>query len=650
MANMNGGNDWRTGIFPQVEDEAVFTGPMFRKYLLRQARRCCDKKRIGLTVVSAPQKFNIGGWTDGDNITINAACSVIATCPKTELKVLSMIGTLAHECGHINYSDMKKRRLYARGIENGILYPEMPKASDAQEKAALSELGDCLMKKEEKEIRVLQKALLTLHNIMEDIYIEARQCARFKGIVQKAIRFDSRWSTERAASIRQMQNAGRSELEIMQNVILHYLRTGKVNDWENAGKKYRDILEVCKDRLEQAVTSYDPDSRFRAANQLLLTLWSFVRQEFDREDFGICPMPEYDGQPETNEWQEEEKTEASGSETEEMEAAVRKIRTTGKITGAKELVKALEKIWKAEAAEVAKRLAVVHVKVSSEKTAAVDPEDIHRGHEICLNREKPDPYDRKQYERMRGEVTQTVEKMIRRVQPLLAEQDVSWEKGLAQGKRMNQKGLYRMDNRVFCRRNVPGELKPVAVTVLLDESGSMDYDGKIEAAGRTALILYLFCRRLHIPVRIVGHSTGEKKNGRESVELYSYTEFDSADPLECCRLMKIKARECNRDGAALAYAGEELYKRSETVKLLFVITDGNPYAQYYAGEAAINDTKAVKKKLTRKGIHVIAAAIGDDREDIERIYGEGFLNISDLKRLPDALAALIGRYLERQAV
>lgn len=649
MANTSGKNSWRACLFPPVEDETVFTGKIFQKYLMRQARRYCDKM-ISLEVVLAPQKANIGGWTDGYNVTINAACSIVATYPKTELKVLGMIGTLAHECGHINYTDMDKRRLYAWGIENGILYPAMPEASNSQEKGALAALQDCLLKKEEKEIRILQNTLLTLHNILEDIYIEARQCARFQGIVQKAIRFDSRWSTERAASIRQMQNAGLSDLEIMQNVILYYLRTGKMNDWENVGKKYRDILDACKDRLEQAVTSYDPDSRFGAANQLLLSLWAFIQQEFEREDFELSPMPEYEGQPETMEWQEEEKQEASIPEKEEMAEAIRKIRTTRKITGAKELAKALEKVWKAAAVEAEKRFVALRAKTSARKeTVAIDPKDIHRGHEVYLNREAPDPHDRKRFEGMKKEITETVEKMIRRVQPLIVEQDASWEKGLVQGKRMNQKGLYRMDNRVFCRRNMPGELRSIAVTVLLDESGSMDYDGKIEAAGRTALILYLFCRRLHIPVRIVGHSTGAKKNGREPVELYCYTEFDSADPQECCRLMKIRARECNRDGAALAYAGEELVKRPETVKLLFVVTDGNPFAQNYVGEVAINDTKSVKKRLTRKGIHVIAAAIGDDREDIEQIYGEGFLNISDLKRLPGALAAMIGRYLERQA-
>lgn len=40
-----------------------------------------------------------------------------------------------------------------------------------------------------------------------------------------------------------------------------------------------------------------------------------------------------------------------------------------------------------------------------------------------------------------------------------------------------------------------------------------------------------------------------------------------------------------------------------------------------------------------------AAAIGDDREVIEKIYGDGFLNISDLKKLPANIVRLVERYI-----
>ena len=42
---------------------------------------------------------------------------------------------------------------------------------------------------------------------------------------------------------------------------------------------------------------------------------------------------------------------------------------------------------------------------------------------------------------------------------------------------------------------------------------------------------------------------------------------------------------------------------------------------------------------------IFAAAIGDDRDKIERIYGTGYLDITDLNKLPITLTNLIARNL-----
>ena len=86
-------------------------------------------------------------------------------------------------------------------------------------------------------------------------------------------------------------------------------------------------------------------------------------------------------------------------------------------------------------------------------------------------------------------------------------------------------------------------------------------------------------------------------------------------------------------------------ERAEGQKLLFVISDGLPLAEGYRGEAGIADTRREREKLEHRGIHVMAAAIGEDRELIRRIYGKGFLNISDTERIPAAMAGIIRQYM-----
>jgi len=140
---------------------------------------------------------------------------------------------------------------------------------------------------------------------------------------------------------------------------------------------------------------------------------------------------------------------------------------------------------------------------------------------------------------------------------------------------------------------------------------------------------------------IYGHSTSYG-NG---VDLYSYAEFDSIDRDDKFRLMDISARSSNRDGAALRFVAEQLSKRPEEVRILMLLSDGQPAASGYSGTAAEEDLRGIKQEYTRKGILFIAAAIGEDKPNIERIYGDSFLDITDLNQLPVKLTAVIKRFL-----
>lgn len=148
-------------------------------------------------------------------------------------------------------------------------------------------------------------------------------------------------------------------------------------------------------------------------------------------------------------------------------------------------------------------------------------------------------------------------------------------------------------------------------------------------ARATAIILYDFCRALDIPIMVYGHSTS---SGR--VDLYSYAEFDAIDRDDRYRLMDISSRGSNRDGAALRYVAEQLAKRTEDVKILMLVSDGQPADSGYYGTAAEEDLRGVKQEYQRKGILFVAAAIGADKDNIERIYGDSFLDITDLNKLP----------------
>ena len=217
--------------------------------------------------------------------------------------------------------------------------------------------------------------------------------------------------------------------------------------------------------------------------------------------------------------------------------------------------------------------------------------------------------------------------------------------GLMMGRRLDSHTLHRNDGKVFYKNALPNEIPELAVGLLLDESGSMSSCDRCTYARASAIILYDFCQSLDIPVMVYGHSTGYGKNGR-SVNLYSYAEFESYDHDDKYRMIDIGARGSNRDGAALRFVAEQLSKRPEQVKILILVSDGQPADMGYGGTAAEEDLRGIKQEYQRKGILFVAAAIGDDKLNIERIYGDSFLDITDLNQLPVKLTSVVKRHVK----
>ena len=139
---------------------------------------------------------------------------------------------------------------------------------------------------------------------------------------------------------------------------------------------------------------------------------------------------------------------------------------------------------------------------------------------------------------------------------------------------------------------------------------------------------------------VYGHSTVGS-----AVMLYSYAEVDNIDGNDCYRLMDVTDRNQNRDGAALRFVAEQLARRPEEIKLLILVSDGQPCDNGYYGSAAEEDLRGIKQEYRRRGVTLIAAAIGEDKQAIERIYGDSFLDITDLSQLPVKLTNLVKRHI-----
>ncbi len=289
-----------------------------------------------------------------------------------------------------------------------------------------------------------------------------------------------------------------------------------------------------------------------------------------------------------------------------------------------------------------KQLESERLKELNEAAQSISYGDIHSGVDIRVHRiSQADDELQDQYHMIAGPLLDISRQLQRSlVQKLKDQQRGGKQTGLVMGRRLDAHALCRNDGKVFYKNNLPNEIPKIAVGLLLDESGSMSCGDRSTYARAAAIILYDFCQSLNIPIMVYGHST----SGR-GVSLYSYAEFDSIDRDDKFRLMDISARASNRDGAALRFVAEQLSKRSEEVRLLMLVSDGQPAASGYSGTAAEEDLRGIKQEYKRKGILFVAAAIGDDKQNIERIYGDSFLDITDLNQLPAKLTAVIKRFL-----
>ena len=290
-----------------------------------------------------------------------------------------------------------------------------------------------------------------------------------------------------------------------------------------------------------------------------------------------------------------------------------------------------------------KQLENERIQELNEAAQSISYGNIHNGVNIAVHRiAEVDEELQDQYHQICGPLL-TISKQLQRnlIQKLKDQQRGGKQTGLVMGRRLDAHALCRNDGKVFYKNNLPNEIPRISVGLLLDESGSMSCGDRSTYARAAAIILYDFCQALNIPIIVYGHSTSWSRG----VDLYSYAEFDAIDKNDKYRMMDISARGSNRDGAALRYVAEQLSKRDEEVRILILVSDGQPADTGYSGTAAEEDLRGIKQEYKRKGLLFVAAAIGDDKQNIERIYGDSFLDITDLNQLPMKLTAVIKRFM-----
>lgn len=621
-----------------------------------------------------------------------------------------MIGFNAHENSHNLFTDNRIAHAYFNSLEHGKFYPKKPTRLKGDQKLNAQGIIDALMDDTDPIPKtVILRTAKALSNILEDGYVDARYSYEFPGNPARGIALNNVRFAETVPDIDTMIDKQFYPHNIVLNLLLEYVRAREVNNLTGYTGEYMDRFLAALPLVDACIYDEDSRARFDAVNRIMIDLWPLMQRCFDDlrdkqqndassssgsgnsttpgtgedsdSDDGMDavqdalesqlpqiapnftmksgPVP-FNGAFSPDEEQAQELLEQVSKALSEETARIAAHRTEtiisngdGSIVQDSEYEGAGYEFSATDIERVLEEIATGKVNESLEEelseelqseATSIEYGNAHRNINITVHRMSHVNQNLiDSYTAVAPQLLMLSKRLQRSVSAILRDKRQGGKQtGLYVGKHLDQHAFHRNDGRVFCNKRLPTEPINMSVALLVDESGSMCGCDRITKARATAIVVQDFCEKLGIPIMIVGHTAS-----CAHVELFSYADFKSVDKKDRYRLMDMSARCCNRDGAALRYVAEKLSKQNSDVKMLFIICDGQPNDDGYTGTAAEADLRGIKLEYSRKGVQIFAAAIGDDRANIERIYGAGYLDITDLNQLPVMLTQLIARNLPK---
>lgn len=256
--------------------EDIFLTPDYRNALIGLMNAACLrvglKKSVSLVLKYMPEDGDIA-YTDGNTIHINLGAKFAARLKeKPALFHIYIIGLLAHELGHIFWTEFEDELNYMDSIQKGIIYPSIPKHPNAQK------FTDALSETFNRQI--FQQICHTIDNILEDIYVNALQAEMLGGLYSYGINLGNIMITEEMLSIEQQKEAGYYDFNIIMNCLLTKLKSGSVI-YGHYDVEYQDAVEKIEDIANKYIFKPTHKERVEGINLIISELWDYIEDMMD---------------------------------------------------------------------------------------------------------------------------------------------------------------------------------------------------------------------------------------------------------------------------------------------------------------------------------------------------------------------------------
>lgn len=593
-------------------------------------------------------------YTDGNKITINFG-NPFGSRLRTNYPVyhIFVVGLLAHELGHIFYTDFDDSIKYMNEIGRGNIYPEKPvhKNADAFEESL----------KDENNRKLIQAVAHTIDNILEDIYVNRMQSTNLGGLYARGIALGNKLVADEAPTVEKQKENESSDFTIIMNLFLSRIKSG-VAYYGKYESDYRDKVENLMSVAVGYIFGNNHQNRCRGSNVIMCELWDELSEMLDQaknnsddnndnesSDAEILErlkkiLKQIEGQTQDTENSNTSKTAKSfgygGSlDTEKMpQTKGEAVSVNGGEFSDEELeaIRAIRKIQKNIASDRVEEKIEREIDEELNEIVPKNLPDIHENVSYYVNRPDIQPSDKNCYDVIATRYKDVVQSLVKVVKRIIKKKNLTGERrGIYCGKSLDTSNLYRPELKIFKDRKQPKKEISLALSVLIDESGSMSGQ-RCRSARNASIVLAEMCEQLNVPYEVFGHTA---LSGR--VYLNNYKNFDSLKKDDKYRLAQVDASFSNRDGAAILYVSERLKQRKEQNKLFIIFSDGEPADIGYYGDEAKSDLKYIHSQLISSGVDLIAAAIGSDKEVIHQIYGQSFLDVTNLETMPEIFARIL---------
>ncbi len=205
---------------------------------------------------------------------------------------------------------------------------------------------------------------------------------------------------------------------------------------------------------------------------------------------------------------------------------------------------------------IAENIAQDEVKKEAEKALAknlkeeakrFDYSKYNQNIDTSIVRKEPSEAAYRQYAVDEDSIKDEVTKLVREIKKKIKDKQNGGKiNGLYQGRYLDSHSLFRFDQRVLCKNDLPEDIPNMAFSLMIDASGSMR-GHKETYARRTALLLYKFGLELNIPVMVYSHNC----SGNTCVKMQALADYGSVDGKDKYRICDYSPNGCNRDGVAL---------------------------------------------------------------------------------------------------